>query len=193
MKLAVNGSMDSYLLKNGGKASETQSRKWFFGLLSGLEYMHSQNVVHRDLKLENFLLGENFDALISDFSFAVFANINTSKVLCSTLCGTPEYIAPEIHMLADKKTYDAKKSDMYSIGVCLFESLHGHLPFQGLFEMKCKRLVLRQLKCKYKMNTTLSENCQNLIKCLLEPKPEKRPKAKEALAHPWFKQIETNR
>ena len=89
-------------------------------LLRSLKYMHDQNIIHRDLKLENVLLKEkqnHYKIKLADFGLSTFStNIELFKH-----CGTPGYIAPEV--LQDKK-YDTQ-ADMFSVGVICFSLLSG--------------------------------------------------------------------
>lgn len=72
MKLAVNGPLESWVnTRCGGRLKEETCRNVFHGLMQGLEYLHANNVAHRDLKLENFLLDENFQPMITDFGLSV--------------------------------------------------------------------------------------------------------------------------
>lgn len=70
MKFAPNGTLDSWMSKHDGRLKEEAARKYFFGIMSGLEYLHAHNIAHRDLKLENILLDVDGECLITDFGFA---------------------------------------------------------------------------------------------------------------------------
>jgi serine/threonine protein kinase len=87
---------------------------------SAFEYLHSKNVIYRDLKPENLLLSSSGHLKITDFGFAKYVPDVTW-----TLCGTPDYLAPEI---IQSKGY-GKAVDWYSLGVLIFEMLAGYPPF----------------------------------------------------------------
>jgi serine/threonine protein kinase len=88
-----------------------------------LSYMQGKNVVHRDLKLENILVDEQLNLKVADFGFATYKKINA----LDSYRGTMTYMAPEIK---EGKTYDGKKSDIFSTGVILFIIVLGIFPFK---------------------------------------------------------------
>eukprot|EP00834_Sanchytrium_tribonematis_P001510 NODE_38_length_35257_cov_0.939047.p4 type:complete len:575 gc:universal NODE_38_length_35257_cov_0.939047:16723-18447(+) len=94
---------------------------WMFQLLDALSYLSSNNIVHRDVKLANILLNENFDVKLSDFGLAIDSNESVE------LSGTPNYLSPELL----KRHAPSHKSDVYAAGVCCFALLTGQLPFEG--------------------------------------------------------------
>ena len=90
-------------------------------IVSGIKYMHQNNIIHRDIKLENILLQEGI-VKICDFGFS--KEIQDHQ-LCHTICGTPLYMSPEI---LHNKSY-SYASDIWSLGILCFEIIHGHHPF----------------------------------------------------------------
>ena len=87
-----------------------------------LEYMHSMGIVHRDLKLENILVAQDGALKLTDFGFA-----KVIKYRSWTLCGTPEYLAPEIIL----EKGHSKAVDYWAMGVLFYEMLNGHSPFEA--------------------------------------------------------------
>lgn len=80
MKYASNGGMEAYTARHypDGRLPETPiTRKFFFALMGAVEYLHALNVAHRDLKVENFLLDEELEPLITDFGFSVLGKSDT--------------------------------------------------------------------------------------------------------------------
>lgn len=107
----------------GRKLNEEQSYAVFVQIVKGVHYMHDLNIAHRDLKLTNLLIDENYCVKIIDFGFACDAS--QRQLL---YCGTPSYMAPEI---VEKKLYLAKPVDVWSLGVILFKLLSGEYAFGG--------------------------------------------------------------
>jgi 5'-AMP-activated protein kinase catalytic alpha subunit len=93
-QLAVGGEMTD-LLTTKGKFTNQEARKYFRQLISGLGYIHKANVVHRDLKLENLLMDEKHNILISDFGLGRTYSDQDENLL-ETYCGTPNYAAVEL-------------------------------------------------------------------------------------------------
>ena len=87
-----------------------------------MEYLHSNDVIHRDIKLENILVDAEGNLKISDFGFAEFENVDKLQ----TKKGTKSYMAPEIRL---GEVYNGKQIDIFSLGVVLFLMVAGHFPF----------------------------------------------------------------
>ena len=133
---------------NNGSMTEERAMNLFSELFNAISYCHEQNCAHRDLKLENVLLSNNGDIKVIDFGFAV--NTLESGDMHSTVCGSGIYTAPEI---VKGESYDAKKSDIWSMGVMLYAMVYGSFP-------STENLSFPE--------SNVSENCQNLIKSMLE-------------------------
>ncbi len=198
MRYAANGSLERWVKgRNGSRMEEAPCRGCFTSLMLGLEYLHQHNVAHRDLKLENFLLDESLQPMITDFGLSIIRYDTAAEgpLLCQSVCGTALYAAPEVRALTPNgwysTHYDAKKADIYSMGVCLFELLHGERPFEGDYDLLSKELTSRQLKADYRINPLLrlSKDCRALITALLEPAVSRRPTASAVLASAWLSRI----
>lgn len=108
-------------------------RKFLFGIVEGLKFMHSKSCIHRDLKPENIFLTENDEIKIGDFGLST-----TRKSLSKKRCGTTLYMAPEI----GKRGVQAR-ADMYSLGIILFEMC---IPMRGREERITTLKTIRELE-----------------------------------------------
>jgi serine/threonine protein kinase len=125
MRYLDAGSVDS-LLADGPLAS-ARTLAILEQIAPALDYAHRQGVLHRDLKPSNILLDTNGDAYITDFGIARILGSNTKPLTTSGVVGTPSYMSPE---QAQGHDLDGR-SDLYSLGVVLFEMLTGYRPFEG--------------------------------------------------------------
>ena len=175
--------------------SENQIAVIFKQILSGLSYLHSNNIVHRDLKLENILIsdkeyvpitGEEYlDIKIIDFGNAKHFEKNIKD---KSIVGSTYYIAPETFM---KKS--GKESDLWSAGVILYMLVVGSPPFSGESDKKIFSSVRKGVYDKnYSRWKNASSEVKDLIEKLLVSDPKKRLSAKEALEHVWFNKYQSN-
>ena len=112
-----------YHLHFENKFPEKKAKFYLIEIILGLEYLHKNNMIYRDLKPENILMDSEGHIKLSDFGLSKVLENNTEKAF--TLCGTPQYLAPEI---MKEKGYD-KNVDWWSLGCFFYEMLTGFLPF----------------------------------------------------------------
>lgn len=166
---------------------EKTAKIMFYQLLDGLNYLHSQGIGHIDIKTGNFLVKngdlDNPVVQLTDFGYA--QSLPEGK-LSSEFIGTPVYSAPEMYT----KTKYSKAVDMWSMGVCLYEMLSGQMPWPSSSK---KETLISILLGKFNFDSpawsTISEEAKDLIKQLICVNPRKRLTAKEAMNHPWFKDV----
>mmetsp|Transcript_9299 Transcript_9299/g.19867 ORF Transcript_9299/g.19867 Transcript_9299/m.19867 type:complete len:358 (+) Transcript_9299:60-1133(+) len=169
-----------------GNYTERDAANLIRQILDGVAYLHSQGIVHRDLKLENMvMLNERDDSpvKIADFGLSKFFSPET---VLSTMCGSPQYVAPEVLGVGDGLKEYSPAVDMWSVGVILFILLSGYSPFDDdndavLFE-KIK-------KGNYDADDPIWENisadAKDIVAKLLTVDSGKRLTAEQALQHPW--------
>lgn len=126
MDYAAGGELVKRVLKRRG-LPENCARDYFRKILSAVDHCHLSNVVHRDIKLENILLSDTDNIIMTDFGFGRLLNPNPDELL-ATFCGTPNYAAAE---LVTGTHYSGVKSDVWSLGVVLFFMTAGRPPFVG--------------------------------------------------------------
>ena len=169
--------------------NENQLAVLFYQVFSGLYYLHSKNIVHRDLKLENILIteiekekttGKNlFWIKIIDFGTAKIFEKNKSE---KAVVGSSYYIAPEVL----KKQYN-EKCDTWSAGVILYMLICGRAPFDGADDEEIIANIRKgSFNQKHKKLVASSPEVQDLVIKLLEVNVNKRLSAAQALKHPWF-------
>jgi len=151
-------------------------------IASGLYYLHSLNLIHRDLKPHNILLSKNGNIKIADFGFV---KDYTENSMFDTLCGSPIYMAPEI---LQHKKYDAKV-DLWSIGVILYEMLSAEPPFMASNHIQLLKTI-ETTKFKFQKNIIISADCINIIECLLVVDPKERISFDNFFKHPFFENYE---
>lgn len=186
MQLAPNGSIRELLHKNQKPLKQWKALELFCGFMSAISYIHTKGVAHRDLKLENILLDEHFSPLLSDFGLAVFGH-EEHTLMQGTPCGTCEYMAPEVHRASPEVTYDAKKTDLYSAGVCLFEMVNFSLPFEvsGKTVDEILRLKMnREYRYNRSVENKITDAVKDMIHRLLDPNPITRLTITDINSHP---------
>tara|TARA_X000000950_G_scaffold285720_1_gene392402 strand:- start:2079 stop:3464 length:1386 start_codon:yes stop_codon:yes gene_type:complete len=154
-------------------------KKYLKQLAEGLEYLLDKDILHRDLKPQNILLTNEYNIKITDFGFAKQIDKNA---LINTLCGSPMYMAPEI---INKKEYDIK-SDLWSVGVILYEMVYGQVPYNvGTFVELIKNINKGNIQYNIK-NIVVSDSCLELMTSLLTKEPEYRINWEDFFNHKWF-------
>jgi polo-like kinase 1 len=168
-------------VKRCGHLSESETRSILRDVIAGVCYLHDNHIIHRDLKLENFLVGGDGKVKIADFGLSAKLDYDDERKY--TVCGTPNYLSPELLVAASKgHSYEV---DIWTIGVCAFAMLTGRPPF----ETARTKLTYEHIKsCQYKFPTHLrfSEMAMDFVRCILQLRPECRPSAQDLAMHPFI-------
>lgn len=176
MECVDGGNLCTYV-KSKRRLSEDESRKIFFQLVQAVEYLHSQNIIHRDIKLENVLFTDSKDIKLIDFGFSTIAQ-NGKKL--RVFCGTPSYMAPEI---VRRMEYEGKPVDMWSLGILLYALLCGCFPFRARSYPDLYRRIARGT---FTIPDELSTPVRDLLRQLLSIDAYQRISAQSVLRHPWL-------
>eukprot|EP00906_Rhabdomonas_costata_P007413 RCo010616 len=173
-------------IKQSKMLDEDTARGFFQQLILGLNYCHKHQIAHRDLKPENLLLNQEGVLKISDFGLSNnqrstdSGRVNPSMML-NTVCGTPNYVAPEVLM---EKGYNGFQADMWSCGVILYVMLTGKLPF---FDKVMSNLFKKIQAGAFEEPIHLSAEALALIHKLICADPERRATIQQVIADPWFR------
>ena len=147
---------------------------WFTQLCFAIKYIHSKNILHRDLKLSNIFLTSKGNIKLGDFGIAKI--LSSKEDLAKTLVGTPYYLSPELCL---KKPYN-HKSDIWSLGCILYEMMYLKHAFEA---DSIGELVMNILEGNYnlKINAGFNEDVINLLKSILVIDANKRPSIEDIL------------
>ncbi|XP_014781323.1 testis-specific serine/threonine-protein kinase 3 [Octopus bimaculoides] len=180
LEYASRGDLLAHIQKYGS-LPEDRTKILTRQICQAIHYLHSQNITHRDLKLENLLLDDLGNIKITDFGFA---KRNYVGELSRTFCGSKSYAAPEILL---GKPYDPRKADTWAIGTILYIISTGKMPFDE--NKSIKSILEEQQKLDFPLYNyrKLSNDCKDLLKNLFTFEYTKRPTVLEALSCQWFK------
>ena len=167
--------LDYILTKS--KLSEEESLKYFQQLINALFYLHSQNIAHRDIKIDNMLLDRNRDLKLVDFGLSTkYPDDN----LLDQPCGTVVYAAPEV---LQGREYHGMLADVWSSGIVLYGMLSGYLPFgEQDDEVNRKNIIMGRINYP----SYFSECVKDLLMHMLDLDPMTRYTLQEVRSHPWF-------
>ncbi|XP_054467892.1 calcium/calmodulin-dependent protein kinase kinase 2 isoform X2 [Anoplopoma fimbria] len=161
--------------------SEDQSRFYFQDLLRGIEYLHYQRIIHRDVKPSNLLVGEDGHIKIADFG--VSNQFEGADALLTSTVGTPAFLAPEA-LSETRKNFSGKALDVWAMGVTLYCFVFGVCPFMD------ERIVSLHQKIKTQPvelpeRADISDDLKDLLLRMLDKNPETRISIPQIKVHPW--------
>ncbi|XP_046511530.1 serine/threonine-protein kinase PLK4 isoform X1 [Equus quagga] len=177
LEMCHNGEMNRYLKNRMKPFSENEARHFMHQIITGMLYLHSHGILHRDLTLSNLLLTRNMNIKIADFGLATQLKMPHEKHY--TLCGTPNYISPEIAT----RSAHGLESDVWSLGCMFYTLLTGRPPFDT---DTVKNTLNKVVLADYKMPTFLSREAKDLIHHLLRRNPADRLSLSSVLEHPFM-------
>jgi serine/threonine protein kinase len=166
-----------HILKNRLTLTDPEVRFYMHHLVAGLRYIHGQRIVHRDLKLGNMLLNGAMQLKIADFGLATRIEYEGEKKM--TVCGTPNYIAPEVL----QKRGHSYEADIWALGCIMYALLCGRPPFETA---TLKETYTRIVTNKFTMPPHVLMSARNLICQLLTLEPSSRPSLDRIDADNYF-------
>jgi polo-like kinase 1 len=181
LELCCNQSIND-LLKRRKRLTEIETQCYMVQLIKSLKYLHSHRVIHRDLKLGNLFLTDKMELKGGDFGLA--AKLEFEGERKRTVCGTPNYIAPEI---LDGKTGHSYEVDIWSLGVICYTLIIGKPPFETQ-DVKATYKRIKANNYSFPEGAVISEYAKSLITEILLTDPVKRPSLDQILAHDFFNQ-----
>ena len=176
MEYISGGTLQSFVKKRR-KLNEKTAKIFYKQIIESIKYIHSKNIVHRDIKLENILIDLNNNIKICDFGVGIMINQNT---ILHDQCGTPVYMAPEI---IKNNGYIGFPVDIWSSGIALYIMLSGNVPFN---RGKLNDLQYEILNSPLKNINDVSFEANDLLKGILNKDPNKRFSPDDILNHPWL-------
>ena len=181
LELCPNHTL-SEVLRRRKRLTELEVQCYLLQIVDALKYLHGNKIIHRDLKLGNLFLSERVEIKLGDFGLATTVLFEGEKK--RTICGTPNYIAPEI---LDSNQGHSYEVDIWSLGVVLYTLLVGKPPFETS-EVKATYRKIRLNAYTFPDHVPLSEPSKGLISRILISDPSKRPTLDEILANDFLNQ-----
>ena len=182
LEYCPNGDLAAHIAEKG-RFSEEDARIYLAELILALYYLHSKNILYRDLKPENVLLDSQGHIRLADFGLAKSVGPRSAA---TTFCGSPAYLAPE----ALDRSGTGKPADVYSLGVLLYEMVTGETPFFSYNIAEMFRNIATQ---QVEIPSSLSPALRSLLQRVLTHNPTARPTLSEIKKDAFFKGIEWKR
>jgi polo-like kinase 1 len=172
------------MMRRRKRFTEPEVRFFMLQMMGALKYMHGRNVIHRDLKLGNIFLDENMNVKIGDFGLAaLLVDENERK---RTICGTPNYIAPEVLFGGKDGEGHSFEVDLWAVGIIMYAMLIGKPPFQST-DVDSIYKKIRQNSFEWPETVMVSQSAKALVNALLNRDPTARPSLDEIANHNFFK------
>ena len=179
LEICQNQSLNE-LLKRRKTLTELEVQCYTMQIIKALKYLHSHRIIHRDLKLGNLFISDKMELKVGDFGLATKLEFDGERK--RTVCGTPNYIAPEI---LDGKTGHSYEVDIWSLGVIIYTLIIGKPPFEtNNVKETYKRIKMNSYS--FPERAIISDAAKALIQDILVLDPTKRPTLDGILASDFF-------
>ena len=161
--------------------TEIEVQCYIIQLIKALQYLHSHRIIHRDLKLGNLFLNDKMELKVGDFGLATKLDYDGERK--KTVCGTPNYIAPEVI----NSTGHSYEVDIWAIGIIIYTLLIGKPPFETR-DVKTTYNKIKRAEYSFPETCKISPCAKNLIQKILVVNPKERPTLNEILFDDFFNQ-----
>ena len=179
----ANGGSLFYYIRDKTYLTEMESFQFFSQIINAVYFLHKNDIIHRDIKPENILLYDNNLCKLCDFGWCAKLDGKQRR----TFCGTTEYMSPEI---VNKIEY-SKEIDIWSLGILLYEMVHGYSPFRPDKDEFNPNEVIDNIKIHdLRFNISISSECRDLIRHMLDENVEKRYKIEDIFNSKFVKKYE---
>ena len=179
LELCPNQTLND-LLKRRKRITELEAQYYIIQMISALKYIHRHKIIHRDLKLGNCFLSANMEPKIGDFGLSAKLEFEGQKR--KTICGTPNYIAPEIL----EKNGHSYEVDVWSLGVVFYTLVFGRPPFET-DDVKLTYKKIKMNSFTFPDFVIVHPATKKLISKIFQLDPAKRPSFDQILEHEFFK------
>lgn len=159
------------------RINEEKARKYFRQIVSAVEYIHKNSIVHRDLKIENIIIDMNDNIKVLDFGLS---NFYDNKMFLKTSCGSLYFAAPELLL---GQSYMGPEIDMWSLGIILYVMLCGKVPFD---DESARELQNKIKTAKYSFNVPISKDAEKLITSMITVDPSERITLEKLMKSKWI-------
>ena len=180
LELCSNQTLNE-LVKRRKRLTEIEVQCYLLQIIKALKYIHSHRIIHRDLKLGNLFITQKLELKLGDFGLA--AKLDYDGQRRRTVCGTPNYIAPEI---LEKKNGHSYEVDIWSLGVVAYTMLFGKPPFETS-DVKQTYKRIKMNSYTFPENIKVDPSAKKLISSILKLDPSKRRSLDAIVEHDFFK------
>lgn len=161
--------------KKMGRFSDAKTATYIRAIVGALIHCHANDIIHRDLKLENFVISNNNELKLADFGWSVY----TPDGIPNTVCGTLDYLSPE-EITGERYDYNI---DIWALGVVMYELLCGVTPFYAKgITATYRKIILAKLE----FPSHVGKNARDLVSKLIVKDSNKRISLKQVLEHPFM-------